>query len=216
MGAPKSVPADWRVGLFFHTFYPPDYRSVEWQGKPHNQGYVVREVKPGVLEVQYFSWLTGDPSTREVMPLSYFDGAAWYSSDEEMQRAGARLMGKSDPEEEVEIQRQIKQALGAKQGPAGKYAARGPPPPAPGTRRGKDPRAVSAKLRFNIFERDKFTCKYCGLSPPAVRLQIDHVIPIAKGGKDEEANLVTSCFECNNGKRDKVLHVVNPDEEPRV
>lgn len=34
---------------------------------------------------------------------------------------------------------------------------------------------------------------------------IDHIEPIAKGGTNEIINLITSCFECNNGKRDKKL-----------
>lgn len=212
---PKA-PEDWRVGLFFHTFYPLDYASQEWQGKPRHQGYVIREVKPGALEVQYFSWAMGDPSTREVKPLSYFDGAAWYSSDEEMERGYQRSRNVSDPEADIEVWRNIKAVVDGSKEPGGKYAMRGPPPTprkAP-AKPGPDPRAVGTKLRFQVFERDNFTCKYCGLTPPAVRLQIDHVIPISKGGKDEEANLVTSCFECNNGKRDKVLHVVKPEEEP--
>jgi uncharacterized CHY-type Zn-finger protein len=36
-------------------------------------------------------------------------------------------------------------------------------------------------------------------------LVIDHVIPVAKGGLNDPANLVSSCDECNSGKSDKVL-----------
>lgn len=63
-------------------------------------------------------------------------------------------------------------------------------------------KAISNKLRFEVFKRDGFTCQYCGKKAPDVVLNVDHIIPVAKGGKNELLNLITSCFECNNGKRD--------------
>ena len=62
---------------------------------------------------------------------------------------------------------------------------------------------VWAKIRTAIFERDNFTCRYCGSS--GVRLECDHVIPVSKGGNHDESNLVTACFQCNRGKRAKTL-----------
>jgi hypothetical protein len=59
---------------------------------------------------------------------------------------------------------------------------------------------MSLKTRFDVFKRDDFTCRYCGRKTPSVVLQVDHVIPVAEGGDNEIENLVTSCFECNNGK----------------
>lgn len=64
---------------------------------------------------------------------------------------------------------------------------------------------LSKKIRFEVFKRDKFTCQYCGRMAPDVVLEIDHIKPVAKGGKNEILNLVTSCYECNRGKRDKEL-----------
>ena len=58
-------------------------------------------------------------------------------------------------------------------------------------------------LRFKTFQRDKFTCVYCGRSPiddKSIRLQCDHVIPLRFAGEDKLDNLVTACFECNQGK----------------
>jgi len=60
--------------------------------------------------------------------------------------------------------------------------------------------AVSKRTRFEIFKRDGFTCQYCGRTPPAVVLEIDHFVARANGGGDDEANLLTSCFDCNRGK----------------
>lgn len=64
---------------------------------------------------------------------------------------------------------------------------------------------ITKKLRFEIFKRDSFTCQYCGASAPQVVLNLDHIVPVAKGGTSDILNLVTSCFDCNSGKRDREL-----------
>ena len=61
-------------------------------------------------------------------------------------------------------------------------------------------RALSRRLRFEIFKRDGFRCFYCGRTPLVAELQVDHVEPVARGGRDDGANLVTSCVACNSGK----------------
>lgn len=42
-------------------------------------------------------------------------------------------------------------------------------------------KAISKKIRFEVFKRDSFRCQYCGSSAPDILLQIDHIKPI-KGG----------------------------------
>jgi hypothetical protein len=60
---------------------------------------------------------------------------------------------------------------------------------------------LSKKLRFDVFKRDGFCCQYCGAHPSeTVVLEVDHVIPVAEGGKNDIDNLVTACFDCNRGK----------------
>lgn len=59
---------------------------------------------------------------------------------------------------------------------------------------------ISNKRRFAVFNRDNFTCQYCGKKPPEVVLQVDHIVSRKDGGGDDDMNLVTSCFACNNGK----------------
>lgn len=59
---------------------------------------------------------------------------------------------------------------------------------------------ISPKLRFEVLRRDKYVCQYCGACGPNVELEVDHKIPVSKGGKTIESNLVTSCIECNRGK----------------
>lgn len=58
-------------------------------------------------------------------------------------------------------------------------------------------------LRETVFERDDYTCRYCG--ERGGRLECDHVQPVARGGSHLLSNLVTACFSCNRSKRDKTL-----------
>jgi len=60
--------------------------------------------------------------------------------------------------------------------------------------------SASYALRWQILERDSFTCQYCGQHAPDVKLEVDHVIPREDGGSDSPANLKTSCYACNRGR----------------
>ena len=59
---------------------------------------------------------------------------------------------------------------------------------------------LSKKARFEVFKRDGFRCQYCGASAPDVLLVVDHIVPVAKGGKNNILNLATACEPCNAGK----------------
>ena len=63
---------------------------------------------------------------------------------------------------------------------------------------------VSNKMRFSIYERDGYRCRKCGVSDRWAQLEIDHVIPIAKGGKTVYNNLQTLCRRCNKKKGDSL------------
>jgi len=64
---------------------------------------------------------------------------------------------------------------------------------------------ITKKIRFEVFKRDNFTCRYCGRKTPEVILEVDHIIPVSKGGTDDFENLITACFECNRGKGGELL-----------
>lgn len=65
---------------------------------------------------------------------------------------------------------------------------------------------VAVGLRFDVFMRDHFRCRYCGASAESgALLHADHVIPESKGGPTTMDNLVTACSDCNLGKSDKDL-----------
>ena len=68
-----------------------------------------------------------------------------------------------------------------------------------------DRKPLSKKIRFEVFKRDKFKCQYCGNSAPDVILEVDHIAPVSKGGKNDLMNLITACFDCNRGKKDKLI-----------
>lgn len=67
---------------------------------------------------------------------------------------------------------------------------------------------MTKKLREFIKNRDNFTCCSCGNSThaePNLLLEIDHIIPVAKGGCTTEENLQTLCWKCNRSKGDKII-----------
>jgi len=63
--------------------------------------------------------------------------------------------------------------------------------------------------RKNIYSRDNNTCQYCGKQFPISKLNIDHVKPRSKGGKNSWKNLVCSCHKCNANKAAKTLKEAN-------
>lgn len=59
---------------------------------------------------------------------------------------------------------------------------------------------IPRSLRFAVFERDGFTCRYCGRGPEDTILHADHEKPVSAGGETVLENLVTACALCNLGK----------------
>ena len=63
---------------------------------------------------------------------------------------------------------------------------------------------MTDSLRYDIMKRDNFRCQLCGSSAAdGVKLHVDHIKPVAKGGKTTPENLRTLCDRCNMGKSDK-------------
>ena len=83
-----------------------------------------------------------------------------------------------------------------------------PPKPKPKPKPKRNKRVgIGNSLRFKIFMRDNFTCQYCGVNKEedGVKLEVDHIIPVSKGGTNKKSNLTTACFRCNRGKSNKVI-----------
>lgn len=67
---------------------------------------------------------------------------------------------------------------------------------------------MTAKLRDFIKKRDNHTCKQCSISTmdePHLLLEVDHIMPISKGGLSTKDNLQTLCWRCNRRKSNKIM-----------
>jgi 5-methylcytosine-specific restriction endonuclease McrA len=67
-------------------------------------------------------------------------------------------------------------------------------------------RLPTREVRFtrrNIFHRDRNRCQYCGRVFPQRELNLDHVVPLSKGGKSTWDNVVCACIPCNTRKGDR-------------
>ena len=61
-------------------------------------------------------------------------------------------------------------------------------------------------MRYDILRRDGFKCVRCGRgSADGVKLHVDHIVPVSRGGKSTMDNLQTLCEDCNCGKGNKYL-----------
>ena len=72
--------------------------------------------------------------------------------------------------------------------------------------RGAGTGALNPRQRARILARDNFRCLRCGATAKTTTLEVDHIVPRAKGGTNDERNLQTLCYECNRGKRDSDPH----------
>jgi 5-methylcytosine-specific restriction endonuclease McrA len=70
----------------------------------------------------------------------------------------------------------------------------------------KTPRInIPPEARKYVFDRNNYQCQSCHkIDLTAKTLQIDHIIPKAKGGADDFSNLQTLCAKCNQAKSDKI------------
>jgi 5-methylcytosine-specific restriction endonuclease McrA len=47
----------------------------------------------------------------------------------------------------------------------------------------------------------KGRCHYCGQKTPAGELTMDHIVPVARGGRSTKGNVVPACKSCNTRKK---------------
>ena len=62
---------------------------------------------------------------------------------------------------------------------------------------------ISGSIRYKVLLRAKNRCESCGISNKEKALEVDHIIPRTKGGKDELSNFQALCFTCNSQKSNK-------------
>lgn len=69
----------------------------------------------------------------------------------------------------------------------------------------KTPRIfIPPEVKKYVFERNKYQCQSCGKTHLETELQIDHIIPLARGGSNDISNLQTLCSNCNLKKKDRI------------
>ncbi len=65
-------------------------------------------------------------------------------------------------------------------------------------------RAKARELRKTPYYRNLFRkgiCHYCGKKFPPEELTLDHIVPVARGGRSTKGNLVVCCRSCNQEKK---------------
>jgi len=67
---------------------------------------------------------------------------------------------------------------------------------------------MTTGLRTFIKNRDNHTCRYCGVSiaaEPHLLLEVDHIMPVSRGGLSTPENLQTLCWRCNRSKGARIV-----------
>jgi 5-methylcytosine-specific restriction endonuclease McrA len=70
-------------------------------------------------------------------------------------------------------------------------------------------RGAKGSFTFEEWEelkkRYNYTCPMCGRKEPEIKLTVDHIVPISKGGTNDISNIQPLCLECNLKKGTKTL-----------
>lgn len=64
----------------------------------------------------------------------------------------------------------------------------------------KSQRQIDSQVSWNVFRRDNFACRYCGVEK--LPLTVDHLVRWEDGGPSIEENLVAACRRCNKVRGD--------------
>jgi len=81
----------------------------------------------------------------------------------------------------------------------------------------KRPRLQRKLTRFEVFNRDRYTCQYC--NQQSRQLTLDHVIPRYRGGQHTWENVVSACVPCNRHKAGRTpqeahMRLIHPPVPP--
>ena len=82
----------------------------------------------------------------------------------------------------------------------------------------KRPRPQRKLTRLEVFNRDQYTCQYCGKQ--TYQLTLDHIIPRYRGGEHVWENVASACIPCNRRKAGRTpgeagMRLIHPPTPPR-
>jgi len=66
---------------------------------------------------------------------------------------------------------------------------------------------ITHKKRCQIYDRDNWTCQYCGCRIDRHNHSLDHITPWSVVRNNSACNLVTACIDCNVDKSDIILEL---------
>jgi len=69
----------------------------------------------------------------------------------------------------------------------------------------KIPGRITVEDWLEIKKKFNYTCPMCNKKEPEIKLTIDHIIPLSRGGKHIKDNIQPLCLSCNGKKKDKIL-----------
>ena len=61
-------------------------------------------------------------------------------------------------------------------------------------------RRISRSVMLRVVRRDNNQCQICGCILRDNEIELDHIIPVSKGGSSEEHNVRVTCLDCNRNK----------------
>lgn len=70
---------------------------------------------------------------------------------------------------------------------------------------------IPPAFRHEVLKAANYKCQECGIPKEQRPLEIDHIVPIARGGSDELSNLQALCVVCNRAKQNRSWHAGKHD-----
>jgi hypothetical protein len=65
-------------------------------------------------------------------------------------------------------------------------------------------RIAGVTRRMEIIERDNFCCYICDIKLDIKEIELDHLIPVSKGGNSSSENVAVSCMNCNRARGNRI------------
>ncbi len=150
-------------------------------------------------------------------PLTHLERTArWYSKNKDKVRAAGRRRYASDPEQARNKRRALYQKYPEREREKSKKYRKSNPikrRAAEAVRRTRKNNSVgryTEKDVLKMLEQQDNKCRYCGDSI-VNKYEVDHIVPLSRGGSNDLSNLVIACQPCNGSKHNKLISEWRPD-----